>query len=449
MKLNLLFIFTCNGRLTHIALLACFIANSSIFFSQDYCAVLGQQCSMTSSIFEKYIPDDLSPILTINLNFHYYVSSDPFNPQNFTASGDGVSDDTNPATYSGQIASQDLVNMMNFRLSNEGNPQMNLPPQNTTAALPFQFRFRVNQVYYHTWSPTISVNQTSPANDGYSINVILKNDDDHVMLGPKTFPNMCNSPQWIIQEFPFGWDENGDNIPDPNPFTPNPYGQFGWSSYGSDQVEIREAWTLYKYYRLGHCNPSEAYSNFIWSTSRQILHELGHAFCLQHTVLSGNGTNNDCNNAPDDYCNDTPQNQAMLLLTGHCPSNCGNTSLSSNNLMDYCNSTLALTPQQLGRFYYNLYNDHLFAVDPDYCQHDQSMTKIESGEHRIWEGMRICKGDIIVKTGGTLTLKGRLWMPHKGKIIVEPGAQFLVDGGCIGNKCGELWEGIEVWGNSS
>ena len=40
-------------------------------------------------------------------------------------------------------------------------------------------------------------------------------------------------------------------------------------------------------------------------------------------------------------------------------------------------------------------------------------------------------------------------MPEGAKIIVERGGKLIIDGGTITNVCGDMWTGIEVWGNSS
>ncbi|MDP2723904.1 MAG: T9SS type A sorting domain-containing protein [Bacteroidales bacterium] len=58
-------------------------------------------------------------------------------------------------------------------------------------------------------------------------------------------------------------------------------------------------------------------------------------------------------------------------------------------------------------------------------------------------------GNIVVPTGNTYTIYGTLKMAADCKIIVEPGAKLIVDGGTITNACPDLWDGIEVWGNSN
>ena len=57
--------------------------------------------------------------------------------------------------------------------------------------------------------------------------------------------------------------------------------------------------------------------------------------------------------------------------------------------------------------------------------------------------------DITIKSGSTLTVAGTLNMGKGTKIIVEPGAKLYLNGGTITNLCGEVWEGIEVWGSGS
>ncbi len=57
--------------------------------------------------------------------------------------------------------------------------------------------------------------------------------------------------------------------------------------------------------------------------------------------------------------------------------------------------------------------------------------------------------DIIVDSGNTFNIYGTLKMAADCKIIVEQGAKLVVDGGTITNACPDMWDGIEVWGNSN
>jgi len=57
--------------------------------------------------------------------------------------------------------------------------------------------------------------------------------------------------------------------------------------------------------------------------------------------------------------------------------------------------------------------------------------------------------DIVITDNTTLTIAGEVKMPIDGKIIVQPGARLIIDGGKITSAHEQLWTGIEVWGNSS
>ncbi|MBQ4420305.1 MAG: S8 family serine peptidase [Bacteroidales bacterium] len=58
-------------------------------------------------------------------------------------------------------------------------------------------------------------------------------------------------------------------------------------------------------------------------------------------------------------------------------------------------------------------------------------------------------GEIIVKSGVTLTVSSNLKMVKASKIIVEPGAKLVVNGGEIVGACGEYWDGIRLEGNKN
>ena len=58
-------------------------------------------------------------------------------------------------------------------------------------------------------------------------------------------------------------------------------------------------------------------------------------------------------------------------------------------------------------------------------------------------------GEIIVKSGVTLTVSSNLKMVKASKIIVEPGAKLVVNGGEIVGACGEYWNGIRLEGNKN
>jgi len=64
-----------------------------------------------------------------------------------------------------------------------------------------------------------------------------------------------------------------------------------------------------------------------------------------------------------------------------------------------------------------------------------------------WSNDRILENSFIVKSPNTLTVTGTLYMPKDSRIIVEPGARLILDGGRLTQNCGYFWKGIELWGD--
>jgi hypothetical protein len=78
----------------------------------------------------------------------------------------------------------------------------------------------------------------------------------------------------------------------------------------------------------------------------------------------------------------------------------------------------------------------------------RSFRTVDTSE--TWTADKHLARDLRVKAGATLHLNNvTLNMPKDGLIIVEQGAQLLVDSSTITNLCGQTWQGIEVWGNTS
>ncbi|MCC5924854.1 MAG: hypothetical protein JJT77_13810, partial [Crocinitomicaceae bacterium] len=69
-------------------------------------------------------------------------------------------------------------------------------------------------------------------------------------------------------------------------------------------------------------------------------------------------------------------------------------------------------------------------------------------QNELWDFDIQLYQDILVETGNTLTITCRVAMPEQAKIIVEPGAKLIIDGGVVTTFCeNTFWQGIEVWGN--
>ncbi len=59
-----------------------------------------------------------------------------------------------------------------------------------------------------------------------------------------------------------------------------------------------------------------------------------------------------------------------------------------------------------------------------------------------WENDRFVNGDLVILKGSTLTIKGKLHMPAKGRITIGKKGRLIIDGGVITNACGNKWSGV-------
>ncbi|MBK8582733.1 MAG: hypothetical protein IPL86_13185 [Flavobacteriales bacterium] len=59
--------------------------------------------------------------------------------------------------------------------------------------------------------------------------------------------------------------------------------------------------------------------------------------------------------------------------------------------------------------------------------------------------------DLVIRSGAKLTVKCELQFVPGTKVIVEPGAQLIIDGGMLTNDVyyDSFWTGIEVWGDNT
>ncbi|MEM6379287.1 MAG: M43 family zinc metalloprotease [Bacteroidota bacterium] len=167
-----------------------------------------------------------------------------------------------------------------------------------------------------------------------------------------------------------------------------------------------------------------------WAYRGILNHEVGHGLGLQHAW--GN-----------DGCQDTPKhnNECWNRSTKpHCDT------AATNNVMDYNAYQNAWSPCQVGRVRRTLANERSSMrkyLVPFWNQLDtnQNIT-IQDSIH--WAGARDIKGHLIITTGATLKLSCRLGMPKGAKIIIEPGAQLILENARLHHPGNFKWQGIEV-----
>lgn len=187
-----------------------------------------------------------------------------------------------------------------------------------------------------------------------------------------------------------------------------------------------------------------------------LAHEVGHALGLDHTT------------AIDDSSSiilDTSFTYVKNPVSGCCSyahvidahfemANITTTACTSDNLMSQdagCNRYLS--PQQAGVMHFNLRNTLtrlLTSTSKNSALQRNAALDYSVTSNETWDkSNRYFKGNITVKTNKTLTIKCALFMPQYASIIIEQGAQLVLDGGIITNIAGRLWDGIHMVGNVS
>lgn len=67
-----------------------------------------------------------------------------------------------------------------------------------------------------------------------------------------------------------------------------------------------------------------------------------------------------------------------------------------------------------------------------------------------WNTDQLKSGNVYVKQGARLTISNcKIQFAPGKKLIVEQGAELIIQNATLDSRCSELWRGIEVWGNSS
>lgn len=119
--------------------------------------------------------------------------------------------------------------------------------------------------------------------------------------------------------------------------------------------------------------------------------------------------------------------------------------------MDYNWNQLAITPCQLGRmeqFFWKETGGARQFVIPYWCEyHPFDKVTVYRNETLEWNGGKDLWGDIEIREGASLTIRCIVSLPAQAKVIVKPGAKLIIDGGTLTNRCGDKFEGIEIWEN--
>ena len=189
-----------------------------------------------------------------------------------------------------------------------------------------------------------------------------------------------------------------------------------------------------------------------WAIANLLGHEFGHSLNLKHTYLGG-GASAICDIDDDEFMRDI----FMLdTITHEC--NCphivdwGADSYAiigdriTNNLMGGNNEQKYISPLQAGMIHRSLAltNVRKYAIS------EKSDIPLVITSQESWDFNIKLYRDLIIESGGTLTLSNHLVMLPDAKIIIKPGGKLIIDGAKITTDIYETkkWQGIEVWGNS-
>lgn len=194
----------------------------------------------------------------------------------------------------------------------------------------------------------------------------------------------------------------------------------------------------------------------LYQNARLFLHELGHVFGLEHLYHQPlqNQERETCDENDPDYLLDilnTGVNKWCTEDNPHGFNECDpfdHSMLCTNNIMD--NRMWGyLSPMQLGIMHRSAYVGYISKYT--YPVDDPSLHPWVIGEDQTWDFPFRLYQDLIIKSGTSLTITCKVFMPPNARILVEKGATLMLDeGGEITSyHSRSKWNGIELEGNKN
>ncbi len=352
---------------------------------------------------ENYMPDtnhvDHTPLKSIRINFHI------MNGGNGTANFD---------EREGTAFIKQVMFVANAKLAR--NSQMRLPIGNNTAVIPMRYRYELtgrpgdpkdDGIYFHYDNECYG-----QINYGKQKNIYDKTAFERYGVMKDTVMNVfvMPYPEDSLSSKTFKISGNGIAFG-------NWVKVCGWH-YNATKDTI---WKGNKY--------EVPYGE--WYAAKLMHHEIGHNLGLRHSWNSNDG------------CDDTPKHPNCYGYSPKPPCD----SLWGNNFMDYNTHISAWSPCQIATIHHNMSPGKKPKLRkmlvPTWCDFKKEAT-INIDEDITWNSAKDLEGNLIVKNGGTLTVRCLLSLPKGAKIEVHPKGKLILDGASLYNDCEEKWKGIQL-----
>ena len=169
-------------------------------------------------------------------------------------------------------------------------------------------------------------------------------------------------------------------------------------------------------------NVSRVLFNGGYATAQLTAHELGHCLGLRHT------------NVPQ--FDDLPTSDKFGWIK------CNKTN-TSNNIMGYNLCRNYLSPKQIGYIHQRYSSDSLLIRLTANGEYDQSKN-ISVWKNETWNKAMLVSGNIIIRSGATLTIKNNVSIAENAMIYLEKRSKLIIDGAVISNNHGGKWNGIII-----
>ena len=358
----------------------------------DYCTRSKPKNNTDTALFiSRYIPNELTPIVTIPVNVHVWRKDD----------GTGNWWQDTPAFRDSLQLAFDYLNHIYSH-----NVTYSLYIPNTQFIEDTKVRFEIDTVYYHNNSQLAYDTTTGPFIDYLASNFpeCLNNFNYHLAIDSLAARSGCS---------------NGYNNPSPT------------------IVSVHQH------------KPKHLYGFAV-----HMAHEFGHTFGLHHTYLNDPlevnliGSNEFLwdvfGTVQQPWCQHMSPGRVCMHDGGwDCdPYDTSNT--CTNNIMGSTQDARHFSALQCGRIQRALQVSSL----RHFAYGEENPPDLHITDNQLVDYTRKYYQTVIVDSGVTLTITCQVEMSPNARLIVRPGGKLVVDGGTLTSACdGEMWQGIEVVGD--